>query len=326
MRQVLAVCRLTFLLCLCACTPLASTPTITAPTSIPPVTPTSAPAFRVLAYVTEGIVVEVIPFERLTHLNYAFLIPNADGTFERLNNPWKLKKILELAHAQNVQVLISVGGWGWDAEFETLAADSAARAAFVQNLTAFVAEYNLDGADIDWEYPDPGDSARNFLALMIEMRAALPPEKLLTAAVVSYGDENGLGIPTESFAVMDFVNIMTYDGPDHGTLGQFERGLNYWLGRGLPPQKTVLGLPFYSRPNEVPYRKLVAADPAAAQSDQFDYFGAQSNYNGIPTVQTKTKIAMQRAGGIMFWTLDHDSLDETSLLLAIHQTVHGDTP
>jgi GH18 family chitinase len=33
-------------------------------------------------------------------------------------NAWKLKKIVETGHAKNVQVLISVGGWGWDKQFE----------------------------------------------------------------------------------------------------------------------------------------------------------------------------------------------------------------
>jgi hypothetical protein len=31
---------------------------------------------------------------------------------------------------------------------------------------------------------------------------------------------------------------------------------------------------------------------------------------------------MERAGGIMFWTLEHDALDDLSLLKAIDDTVH----
>jgi GH18 family chitinase len=45
------------------------------------------------------------------------------------------------------------------------------------------------------------------------------------------------------------------------------------------------------------------------------------NYNGIPTIQQKTRLAMERAGGVMIWALDHDSHNETSLLNAIFQTV-----
>ncbi len=296
-------------------------------------TPTSSaqhllgkPAFRVIAYITEAIVVEVIPFDKLTHINYAFLIPNADGTFVNLANSWKLKKIVEQAHANEVKVFISVGGWGWDKEFERLTADPQARARCVQGLVDLLAEYNLDGVDMDWEYPDPGRSSRNFLALMSELRAALPSDKLLTAAVIAYGDEYGQGVPDEAFALMDFVNIMTYDGTDHGSMEQFQKGLDYWLGRGLAPEKIVLGVPFYARPNGTPYWKIVKADPSAAQTDTSHYFGIDLTYNGIPTIEAKTRLALERAGGIMFWTLEHDSRDEYSLLLAIHRIVTETTP
>ena len=292
------------------------------PTSAPTMTPVPSPSFIILAYATDGIFADIIPYEQLTHINYAFLIPNADGTFENINNAWKLKQIVETAHSHDVRVSISVGGWGWDAQFEEMAASLEYRSAFVQNLKAFVDGYQLDGADIDWEYPDPGQSSENFLALIQELRAAMP-DKLLTTAVVSYGDSNGLGVPTESFALFDFVNIMTYDGPDHGSMEQFERGLAYWRGRGLPKEKIVMGVPFYGDPN-MPYFKIVEADPAAAQTDSFEYYGQIFHYNGIPTIQSKTRMAMDKASGIMFWALDHDAQGDLSLVNAIHQTVHSD--
>jgi chitinase len=291
--------------------PPVDVPTTALPTESAPM----EPSFRVIAYVTGAIVPEVIPYARLTHINYAFLIPNADGDFAPFPNSWKLKTIVSQAHEHGVKVLISVGGWGWDEQFETLAAEPALRALFVQNLKAFVEEYGLDGADIDWEYPDPGGSAQHFLALVQELRAGMP-DRLLTTAVVAHGT-TGEGVLPETFELFDFVNIMTYDGPDHGTMEQFSAGLDYWQGRGLPPEKTVMGVPFYTRPGEASYRKIVAADPEAAYRDTAEYHGATVHYNGIPTVQAKTQLARQRAGGIMFWTLEHDALDDLSLLKAI---------
>jgi len=284
----------------------------------PTVTP-APPAFRIIAYATDGIVESIIPYDKLTHINYAFLTPKDDGTFNPINNGWKLKLISENARAHNVKTLISVGGWGWDSQFETTAAHPSSRSAFVQNLKAFVEEYELDGADIDWEYPDAGQSSQNFLALISELRTAMP-DKLLTTAVVSHGD-NSAGIATESFALFDFVNVMTYDGPDHGTMKQFEQGLSFWTARGLPKEKIVMGLPFYGDPN-LPYFKIIAEDPAAAQTDAFDYFGTTYHYNGIPTVEKKTKLAMQQAGGIMFWTLDFDTQGDLSLVNTIYETAH----
>ena len=282
--------------------------------------PSAASQFIILAYATDGIVADMIPYDKLTHINYSFLTPKADGTFNPINNGWKLKQIVKAGREQNVRVCISVGGWGWDAQFEELAADPDTRSAFVQTLKDFVDEYQLDGVDMDWEYPDQGQPSQNFLALIKELRAALP-EKLLTTAVVSYGDDNGLGVPNESFELFDFVNIMTYDGHDHGTMEQFERGLSYWSERGLPREKIIMGAPFYGDP-DMPYFKIVQADPNAAQADTFDYYGTTYHYNGIPTLQTKTRIAMQNAGGMMFWALDHDAQGDLSLVNAIYQAAH----
>ncbi|MBN8655229.1 MAG: hypothetical protein J0M11_05775 [Anaerolineae bacterium] len=306
-------------------TPPTSTPIQPTQTPTSTSTSTSTPEpqverFRVIAYATEAIIPEIIPYDKLTHINYSFLVPNADGSFVQLTNAWKLKKIVETAHSQNVKVSIAVGGWGWDEQFEQMAASAESRSAFVQNLKAFVDEYQLDGVDMDWEYPDPGQSSLNYVALMTELRAALP-DKLISTAVISYGDDTGLGIPTESFELVDYVNVMTYDGYDHGTMEQFEKGLNYWSSRGVSKEKLNIGVPFYARPGPAPYAKLVETDPAAAQTDTFDYFGTIQNYNGIPTIKKKTEIAMQQSGGIMFWELSHDAQGELSLVNAIFEVV-----
>ena len=326
MRRLLTgVCLFAILLTACttSATPPAITEIIPSPEPTVTVTPTpSARPFIILAYATDGIVADIIPYDKLTHINYSFLTPKSDGTFNPINNGWKLKQIVRDAHLHEVKVSISVGGWGWDAQFEELAADPASRNAFVQNLKAFVDEYGLDGVDMDWEYPDQGQSSQNFLALIKELRTAMP-DKLLTTAVVAYGDDNGLGVSNESFDFFDFVNIMTYDGPDHGTMEQFERGLSYWSERGLPEEKIVMGVPFYGDP-DMPYFKIVQADPNAAQTDIFDYYGITYHYNGIPTLQTKTRIAMEKAAGMMFWALDHDAQGDLSLVNAIYQTAHSD--
>jgi GH18 family chitinase len=239
-----------------------------------------------------------------------------------INNAWKLEEIVEAAHSHGVRVNIAVGGWGWDNEFEQLAAIPESRSAFVQNLVEFVNQYQLDGVDIDWEYPDQGQSAQNYLALMKELRAALP-DKEISTAVISFGDDVGLGIPDETFELIDQLNVMTYDGEIHGSLVEFQKGLAYWSRRGVPKEKINIGVPFYSRPGEISFARLVQFDPAAAQLDSFDYYGSPEKYNGIPTLQAKTKLAMQNAGGIMFWALDHDAQGEYSLVNAIFEIVIG---
>ena len=284
--------------------------------------PPVAVQFRVIAYVTGEVVPALVPYDRLTHINYAFLIPNEDGSFRDLINPWKVEELVSLAHQQNVKVLISVGGWGWEKQFEKMASSAETRTVFVQNLTGVVDQFKFDGADIDWEYPEAGQSSRDFLALMQELRAALPKDKLLTAALVALG-AHGEGIPDESFGLMDFANIMAYDnaGPEHSSLDYARSALDYWLGRGLPPEKVTLGVPFYARPTETSYARIVRDDPAAAQLDSTIYSGIRVNYNGIPTIQAKTRLAMQRGSGIMFWRLENDASGDLSLVSAIHRVV-----
>ena len=283
----------------------------------------SSSTFRIIGYAPEwDTVVEEIQFDKLTHINYAFLLPRQDGTFEELEHPEKLSEIVSEGHAHGVAILISIGGWGYDEQFETLAADPATRATFVQEAMRFARDYALDGIDIDWEYPDPGESSQNYMALMTELRAALPQGKLLTSAVVSEGTL-AEGIPVEVFQVVDFMNIMAYDGSetDHSPYRLAEEALDYWQSYGLPTEKTVLGVPFYGRPDGVAYRSLIEVDPAAAQRDESDFSGRKIYYNGIPTMQRKTELALKRASGIMIWELAQDSTDSTSLLSAIYRTV-----
>jgi hypothetical protein len=53
----------------------------------------------------------------------------------------------------------------------------------------------------------------------------------------------------------------------------------------------------------------------------FTYGGNEERYNGIPTIQKKTQLALQNASGIMFWALNHDAAGDLSLVNAIHQLV-----
>ena len=287
--------------------------------------------FRVIGYVTSwsGSLNEV-NFDQLTHVNYAFLLPSdsGDGSLKPLDNPAKLQQLVSIAHANNVKVLISVGGWndGNDQGFETLAANANTRATFVNNMVNFVNTYNLDGVDIDWEYPDPGTSGDNYTLLMSELSTAMHSRgKLLTAAVVALGYTGG-GVSDEVFGYVDYIMPMAYDGGSGATHSPYSYAVDslaYWRGRGLPQSKTVLGVPFYGRPTWASYRSLVANDPQAPYKDTSVYNGTTTYYNGIQTIQDKTSLALQETSGVMIWEMSQDTLDNTSLLRAITEVVSG---
>jgi chitinase len=270
--------------------------------------------------------VNSIQYSKLTNINYAFALPNANGTLQAIDNPSKLSSLVNLGHANGVKVSIAIGGWndGNDSGFESLAANATTRTAFVNNVISFVTQYNLDGVDIDWEYPDPGTSGNNYAAMMSQLSTQLHNRgKLLTAAVVSEGGTAN-GVQPAVFGYVDWLNIMAYDGGSpHANFDWSIASVNFWKGRGLPAAKAVLGVPFYSRPGYFTYSQLVAMDPANANRDCTTAGGAQQCYNGIPTIQRKTQWAMANAAGIMNWELSQDTTGSTSLVSAIYATATG---
>ncbi|PWK81474.1 GH18 family chitinase [Lentzea atacamensis] len=269
--------------------------------------------------------VSTIPYNKLTHINYAFVLPNANGTLQGVPEPGRLQQLVSLGHQNGVKVSIAVGGWnnGNDDNFEILAANANSRTTFVNALINVVNQYNLDGVDMDWEYPDPGVEGDNFTLLMRQLGDALHSRgKLLTAAVVSEGSVAN-GVQPAVFGIVDWLNIMAYDGGSpHANYDWSINSVNFWKNRGLPASKAVLGVPFYSRPTYISYRDLVAQDPANANRDCYN----GNCYNGLPTIRRKTTWAMSNAGGVMNWELSQDTTNSTSLLNAIWETASGGNP
>jgi chitinase len=267
-----------------------------------------------------------IQYSKLTHINYSFALPNANGTLQPIANTAKLQQLVTLGHQNNVKISLAIGGWndGNDSAFESLAANAGTRTTFVNAVMGAVRQYNLDGVDMDWEYPDPGTSGNNYTALMGQLSTALHSEgKLLTAAVVSEGGTAG-GVQPAVFGHVDWLNIMAYDGGSpHANYDWSINAANFWKNRGLPKAKTVLGVPFYSRPGYLTYAQLVAQDPANANRDCTP---SGECYNGLPTIRRKTQWAMANAGGIMNWELSQDATGANSLVSAIYDTVMGGGP
>jgi GH18 family chitinase len=275
--------------------------------------------------------VDAVRMDRLTHVIYAFAFPRAsgDGTLLPLADAARLSRLVSAAHASDVKVLISIAGNGGDGGFEALAASPASVQTFVDGVLALCDQYQLDGVDIDWEYPDPGASSANYAALLHALSGPLHAQgRLLTAAVMPRGYYAD-AVPATVFADVDFLNLMVYNNTwtNHSDHAFAVQALEYWQGRGLAAEKTVLGVPFYSYAaagTTVAYAELAANDPLAACRDTTSYNGTQVVYNGFPTLRAKTSLALERAGGVMVWHLGHDTSGPTSLLGAIHGQISGD--
>lgn len=314
-----------FTLLLCGCRQPIDTATAVA-------APPADTRFKVIGYLPgRAADTATIQFNYLTHINFAFAIPEkTGGGLAALRNADKLAALVPKAHAEGVKVFISIGGWsvgdggGDDARFHRVAADPEERNYFVAKTMELVRRFDLDGVDVDWEYPDVENrSAEDNVLLMRQLGDSLHAAgKQLTAAVVHYGNQ-GEGTLDEIFGIVDWLNLMAYDDDKgqpipHSPYSLAEKSINYWVKqRELPANKAVLGLPFYGKPrreNLSHYKDLLAAG-ADPYKDEFD----SVYYNGITTIKRKTRLALTEGlGGVMIWEIGQDTRDDRSLLKAIN--------
>lgn len=293
---------------------------------------------RIVAYVPNWVDLDsfsqTIDYAKLTHINVAFENPvNAEGD---LSFNQKNSALIAKAHTNNVKVLISIGG-GSASEDRTLRSryfhllNETNRAPFAAKVADYVSRRGFDGLDVDIEGPSIN---QDYGAFIQELAKALKPKgKLLTAALSKgYGGDK---VPASVFEHLDFINIMAYDGAgywdpkspgQHSSLEFAKDNVTYWLNRGLPKSKAVLGVPFYGygfgeafRMRDYSYSAIIAAYPGAEKVDQV---GSTIWYNGIPTIKAKASYVLdQGLDGIMIWSLDYDVKGERSLLAAIHETL-----
>jgi chitinase len=295
---------------------------------------------KVIGYVPNWIDLNVfsksIQYNKLTHLNLAFENPDANGN---LSFQAGSDAIIQMAHSKNVKVFVSLGGGAVseggairDNYFNLISA--ANRASFVQKIADYVNNHNFDGVDVDLEGPAINGDYGNFI---IDLAAKLHTNNKLISAALSqaYG---GANVPVSTFSSFDWINIMAYDatGPwnpsnpgQHSPYSLAVDQFNYWTGRGLPKNKTIIGVPFYgygfgSAANQgMSFSDIVTAYPGAENTDQV---GNTIYYNGIPTIKQKTTFALQNAGGIMIWQLAQDAVGAKSLLSAIHEVIAINPP
>jgi chitinase len=311
-----------------------------------------------------GFTADKIPYEYLTHILYAFYITDGAGNIKNSDplDADNFKNLVKLAHAKNVKVMLSIGGAAQSAPFKPMSASPGSRANFIKNCIKVADEMQLDGIDLDWEYPLEGDSL-NQLALHREIRAAFDklPRKLLFSAAVPVVDYWAHWSAAETWKLLDYVNCMTYDYmgtwekaviPNSG-MDQSDSTMKYFLRRGVPPEKLVMGAAFYGKSfdggtamngafnnigsgnngnwmwkdllvqfNQVPY-KIMWDDKTGSE------FAVGNEeiivFNGLPSQRVRGEyIRNSKFGGVMYWDMLSDVPDrDKSLLVALYRGLRG---
>jgi GH18 family chitinase len=316
-------------------------PTPPNPTPTNPYVPDNS--FKIVAYMPSYRDPSGIPdgkYKMITHLFYAFLAPSttADGSLQALEQAGRFGLLKAKAKANNVKFGISIGPAGGATEntYASIASSATARTNFIKNVVAFAVNNQLDGVDMDWEYPrtpsltDVTPNA-NFTLLMKELSLELHKvNKFLSAAITPgvYASTNRHAIATEVYQYVDFFNIMQYDGAgydtnellNHAPYNMSVNSLNFWLNtKNMPREKAIVGMPIYGKNaagNSIVYSSIIAASAANANVNVATVNGVAYGYNGVPLIKQKTQLAKDRANGIMFWEFGQDTNDATSLIKA----------
>ncbi|KAH7251601.1 glycoside hydrolase superfamily [Fusarium tricinctum] len=171
--------------------------------------------------------------------------------------------------SNHTKLMVAIGGWGDTRGFEEAAGTEFSRQRWARQVAAMVAATEADGIDVDWEYPGGNrDDYREipnsdreweieaYVSLLQELRTALGPEKILSAAVP--GKENDLIAFTPDtipkiMNEVDFLNVMTYDlmnrrnnlTTHHSGVQNSKDAIQRYINLGASPEHLNLGFGYY---------------------------------------------------------------------------------
>ena len=225
-----------------------------------------------------------VPLDKLTHLTYAFLDVESNGEVvygDEHADPQNLGAFRDLkAEHPDTRMLLSIGGWSLSGHFSDAAATQENRERFARTAIDLMRQYDFDGIDVDWEYPDGGgaagnterpDDPDNFVLLLEEVRRQLDEAEqaddqtyeLSIAGATNPRKSAALDVPAIA-DVVDYVSVMNYDyagtwssetnhnsklysaandpSPD---VFNAHAGMQGWADQGMPKDKLVFGLAFF---------------------------------------------------------------------------------
>ena len=254
---------------------------------------------------------------------YSLYIPELSGKFFHL---WDEISTLKKKYP-HLNVNLSVGGAN-EAGFSPMAENPAKRAGFIADVCDWLEKNNLDGVDIDWEYPvrpltggGPFPQDReNYILLLEETRVALDAlgEKTgkrysLSTAVPANSRFTTDVDAKKASEIVDSFKLMSYDyyGSWSSTTGhnaklfRNPRDPNNWstdhavsnfINAGVRPEKIMLGTAFYGRIWGGVAQGSYSATPGLFQSYQNVPFGGSLSWTTL-----KQSYLTSKSGYTRYW-------------------------
>ncbi|WPP51207.1 glycoside hydrolase family 18 protein [Catalinimonas niigatensis] len=212
------------------------------------------PVLNIMAYYVpeKNYQPEKLPLDQLTHIIYSFSkVIDGEMGFSDEDAPEKLRKLVDQKQNHpHIKVMLACGGWGAGG-FSDMSVTAEGREQFIQSTVDIINEYQLDGIDMDWEYPAIGSAGidfrpedkQNFTLLMKGLREAMDavnPELILTFASAGWQRYYDFIELTEVMKYADYMNVMTYDA-----VGGNTPYTAHHTGLGLVTEDDVKDHPFY---------------------------------------------------------------------------------
>ncbi|HNX44064.1 MAG TPA: glycoside hydrolase family 18 protein [Bacteroidales bacterium] len=230
--------------------------------------------FAVIAYHHgPGEIAAAYPVEKLTHIIYSFLHLDGNCLAAGTTDSISIVQLVGLKQRNpNLKIILSLGGWGGCPTCPDVFATETGRSEFSNSVKELMIKYNVDGIDLDWEYPALGsipgyrhypEDKQNFTMLIRSLRKALGDGYEVSFAAGGFAGYFIKSVEwTEVMPLVDRVNLMTYDyingystktghhTPLYSTSQQKEStdyAVRFLDSLGVPLEKIVIGAAFYAR-------------------------------------------------------------------------------
>ncbi|KIO30248.1 glycoside hydrolase family 18 protein [Tulasnella calospora MUT 4182] len=303
---------------------------------------------------------EKIDFDRFDWIDFAFAVPNSKfvPAFTGDDSEDLLRRLVTAAHGAGKKVKLSVGGWTGSKYFSTAVSTSSNRQTFANNILAVYNKFNVDGIDIDWEYPgtsgndgniiSSSDSA-NYLSFLKVLRATLPGGAVITAATQVWPFAGSNGAPMKDVSAFaqyfDWILLMNYDvwgssstpGPNapladgcrnsSQPLANAVAAVKSWTDAGMPASKLTLGVPSYAYISKSTATRLTGRASVTVKNDDGGTTNGQVQFNSLISqgaLQKRNGAYIGAGGFTRYW----DSCSSTPFLRssAADQVITYDDP
>ncbi|XP_008570097.1 PREDICTED: chitinase-3-like protein 2 [Galeopterus variegatus] len=309
-----------------------------------------------------------------SHLIYSFASISNNRVVIKDKNDMMLYQTINNLKTKNpkLKILLSIGGYLFGSKgFHPMVDSSSSRLEFINSVILFLKTHNFDGLDVSWIYPDQKDNT-HFAMLIHELAEAFQKnlvkstqESLLLTAGVSAGRQ----MIDNSYQIkrlaeeLDFINLLSFDF--HGSWekplvtghnsplrkGQLDRGtssyynveyaVGYWIRKGMPAEKVVMGIPMYGRSFTLASAETAVGAPASGPGaagpitaspgflayyeicqflqgakitrlqDQQVPYAVKGNqwvgYDDVESIETKVQfLKTLNLGGAVIWSIDMD--------------------